>query len=785
MSSNITNLFGVYNTFKKQPESLQQGRYQGLQQVAPATPSKAESLMRSLGSVSEVMNQRITTMENQRKEEGVFKAERIIKSTDQKDKLELDVRSMLQKANAIDLADNIYAMELIEGDVGRMHQAEFHRQFTEKMLQNGWEKDRNLQMQKYQEEREIYRQKLDENRGYISKQAFDAGWNEDYGKNNEDVFQMYTKWYSEESRKEALTALQRNIDEIDFLGSTQDGTYSDKVSIAVNKARAAGINENEIQEALAKKLEKVLTNSQDEATIQNIMDTNVGVWNTGEKQGQPKTFQDCLTVGALQEIEKTRQHNKWIADDSTRLYWQDQFIKATGEGREAVIALSESLKNDPSKRYIYDQIHPNLDKYVAQADAETERKEKERQKRLRMEVVNSHVATQGNRLLSGYLKSIISNGVTMPDGSALPSSLGDLKVPVMDENGKVKQVSLTKDDVLTFYKANVGSLSTEQKLMFLSSPVGRAINEDVKRACRNSYDQIRLDTIEDKANADRIIANLSNFTTTLQANPGMFREVYGDDLTDRMLTFNYLSNSHGQEAALRMIAEAKSIDLNSDETKPYLMKVNEKISEDMTVRLNALDGKEADLSLDLAMHNDVVAILKARAKVYLANGMNPEEAVEQARSAFKDDFAVIRYDGGQNILLPKHLIQGTGIDGYDLSRAFTNMIDNYRGDTPRRDVRVNWDFNTNTLTVNLMGSSEPPLYLTRQQLLSNEIPFNLGILTGQLRQDALNSRSFTDGKGMFTPSENPDMGEVSPNSYNPNPEEKEGADLVDWLKSIW
>lgn len=784
MSTNLTNTFGVYENFKKRPDSLQQGRYQGLQQVTPTTPSKAEGLMRSLGSVSNTINQRITAMENQRKEEGTFKAEKILKSSNQQDKIELDTRALLQKANAIDLADNIYAMELIEGDVGRMHQAEFHRQFTEKMIKNGWEKDRNIQMQKYEEERQLYRKQLDDNRTYLNKQAFNSGFNEDYAKNSEDVFNLYTKWYSEESRKEALGALQQNIDECDFYGSTQDGTYSDKVSMIVNKARISGINENEIQEALAKKLEKVLENSQDEATIQNILNTNVGVWNTGEKQGQAKTFKDGLTVGALQEIEKTRQHNKWIADDSTRLYWQDQFIKATKQGREAVVALSESLKNDPSKRYIYDQIHPNLDKYVAQADAETEKREKERHKKLRADATNSYVASQGNRLLSGYLQSIISNGVTMPDGSALPSSLGDLKVPVMDENGNVKQVSLTKDDVLTFYKANIDGLNTEQKLMFLSSPIGRAINEDVKRACRNSYDQIRLDTIDNKDNADRIIANLSDFTTTLQSNPGMFREVYGDDLTDRMLAFNYLSNSHGQEAALRMIAESKSIDSNSDETKVYLTKINENISNDMNIRLNALDGEEADLSLDLAMHNDVVAILKARAKVFLANGMNPEEAVEQARNALKDDFAVIRYDGGQNMLLPKHLIQGTGINGYDLSRAFTNMVDSYRGDTPRRDVRVNWDFNTNTLTVNLIGSSEPPLYLTRQQLLSNEIPFNLGLLTGQSRQDVLNSRSFMD-TGMFTPSENPDMGEVSPNSYNPNPEEKEGTDLVDWFKSIW
>lgn len=769
MSTNLTNLFGTYANFKKQPESLRQGQYQGLAQQTQFKESKAETLMRSLGSVSEAVRERLAVMENQRKEEGVFKVEKILKSSDPKDKLELDTRCLLQKAGAVDLMDNIYAMELIEGDVGRMHQAEFHRQFTEKMTQNGWEKDRDLQMQKYQEEREAYRQNLDENRSYISKQAFDAGWNEDYGKNTEDVFQLYTKWYSEESRKEAVTALQRNIDEIDFLAATRDGTYSDRVSMAINKARTAGLHETEIQEALAKKLEKVLEFSQDEATVQNILNTNVGVWNTGEKQGQPKTFRDCLTTGAVQEIEKTRRHNKWLADDETRLYWQAQFTQATEQGREAVIALADSLKNDPQKRYIYDSIHPNLDKYVLQADAQTEKREKERQKKLRMEAMNSHVAAQGKRLLSGYLESILTNSVTMPDGSALPASLSDCKIPVMDENGKIKQIALTKDDVLSFYRMHADNLTAEQKLMFLSSPVGRSINEDIKRACRNSYEQIRLDTVEDQASANRIIANLSDFTATLQANPGLFREVYGDELTDKMRTFLYLSNCQSQETALRMIAEAKSLDVNSDENKIYLTQLNAKISADMNLKLNALDGEEADVNLDLAIHSDVISILKARAKVYLANGMTPEEAVEEAKKAVQDDFSVIRYDGGANILLPKHLLQGTGLIGYDLSRSITNMADNYRGDSPRRDVRADWDFATNTLTVQILGSSEPPLHLTRQQLLSNEIPFNLSLLTKQARQKALDSRSLNAG----------------PNGYQPIPEKKEGTDFIDWGKSKW
>lgn len=96
MSTNLTNTFGIYENFKKRPDGLQQGQYQGLQQVTPTTSSKAEGLMRSLGSVSEAINQRIIAMENQRKEEGLFRIEKLIKSTDPKDKLELETRTLLQ-----------------------------------------------------------------------------------------------------------------------------------------------------------------------------------------------------------------------------------------------------------------------------------------------------------------------------------------------------------------------------------------------------------------------------------------------------------------------------------------------------------------------------------------------------------------------------------------------------------------------------------------------------------------------------------------------------------------
>lgn len=769
MSTNLTNLFGAYANFKKQPESLRQGQYQGLAQQTQFKESKAETLMRSLGSVSEAVRERLAVMENQRKEEGVFRIEKLIKSTDPKDKLELDTRCLLQKAGAVDLMDNIYAMELIEGDVGRMHQAEFHRQFTEKMTQNGWEKDRDLQMQKYQEEREAYYNQVKENRSFVNANAFDIGWNEDYPKNSEDVYNLYTKWYSEESKKEATGCFYQDIDKTDCYQATLDGTFDTQILPIVEKAKAAGVEEEEIAAALKRKLDKVLEYSQDQATIENLYNIPIGLWYTGEKQGLPKTFGDCLTVGAKQEIEKTRNHNAWMRDDRTRAVVNKNIQEAIKQGREPVLAYIEDLKNDPQTNYIWEEIHGKTEQYAVQADRYQEKLEKKRQKKLRMEAMNSHVAAQGKRLLSGYLESTITHSVTMPDGSALPSSLSDCKIPVMDENGKIKQIALTKDDVLSFYRMHADNLTAEQKLMFLSSPVGRSINEDIKRACRNSYEQIRLDTIEDQASANRITANLSDFTATLQANPGLFREVYGDELTDKMRTFLYLSNYQSQENTLRMIAEAKSLDVNSDENKMYLTQLNAKILEDMNLKLNALDGEEADVNLNLAIHSDIISILKARAKVYLANGMTPEEAVEEAKKAIQDDFSVIRYDGGANILLPKHLLQGTGLSGYDLSRSILNMVDNYRGDTPRRDVWVDWDFATNTLIVGTPDSKKSPLQLTRQRLLSDEIPYNLERLTEQARQKALDSRSLNAG----------------PNGYQPIPEKKEGTDFIDWVKSKW
>ena len=684
----LANSIGTFDNFKKQPVDTPIGSYDGFKAVNPAD-GQVGQVLDALSGLAGAVNLTFQQDEEYRKAYGIKRAEELIASTNEKDKIELDTRTILQNVGLVELQDNPYAMTLLEKDVGKAIASNFSRTYKENLSQNqNYKKTRAEQLADFNKQRTGLFDDLKDKRHFENPAAFEEGFNESYLADEGNVYDMHTKFMSDQSVKEATTILMNNLSNVDLDKAVTEGTYGKVMGEIVSKAMLQNVPEDKIAESLSKKFQAYTeSGGHNKDVIKQLEETNVGLWKTGEKFGQAKTYKDWMggDMKPLEEAIDSAQDRYYTKRDSdiTR-----GFEEAMMKSPDAVWDYYNKLSDHEKKKYADAARSFDHRAYEVRRAAEQKRLQASQKKVLQSDArlrIDRAVATLGNMKIADA------------SGKALPTS--------------PKQIGCTDDDLIAYLEENSTVFlskenGAEDLMRVIASPLFSGVKSRVEALANSALWSLAPNMANDSYSCNKYINALDNYYMQFQANPSMFQGAYGDKMYSAMQSYGYLRANNSPEQTAIQFSTAMAAERPSFENTNTLASVKQVMSETGSISLSDLTGGSRDF--DIMTTPGISDLIYTYAKSYTEQGLTPQQAVESAVERIQSDNYAFHFNNSVT-MIPHYVTSDLGVSTEALDKALTWIAYDYDQNHPGK-LQCYFDTGRSKFVVGMMDSGYSESY---------------------------------------------------------------------------
>nr|DAN67029.1 MAG TPA: hypothetical protein [Caudoviricetes sp.] len=705
----LAQSLGTFENFKKHPVEGYVGSYDTFR-PAQIEMRTTDALMTALEGTADTIIAAQSAAEDYRKEYGIAKAQQLINSTTEKDRLELDTRTLLANSGMLPLADNYYAMSLLDKNVGETANAAFTRDYMHALAEDPsqYKKTREEQLDDYVQKRKEYYNALKDRRPITNQIAFDLGFYDHAPVNEAALFDQHTKWLDAESHKEALINLGDRLKQysLDYLWDTEkdDGETKRLIQAAINEAKLQGIRPEEIAKAVDGKInDYLLSGKSDKRALDALKELEIGVWHT-----QDDRFGSPMTYGQFMGTSISPYYKAFEAEQDKIFTRHDLEVRHT---------LEEAFKHSEQAGMDAYEALPDVDKkkYGSLIAGLISKGQNYRESLSRRSMKQAQAATEQQSNSDAFMRQVaIYRGGFLPDKSA-------------------KDAGFSGDDaaanaLMAAYTG--GIVSAEEALQLLNTPTFSSAKSRFKSYAVGQLGTLTSSMLNSSEGKQRAIATVDAFARQRSANPSFFAEVYGEDIDADIYLWKTLTESQGQDASISDYTAVMELKRDKEAWKGIESAGTKALGDyGDTIDILNLDEENKDapsLAIPITTTPGLATLARTKLGILIGAGIAPEAAVTRVSEDISKNYWAYGY-GALSCAIPKAVIDGNGHkkDGtpnglsptaYD--HGITKEIHNYFNDGSldlQASFQLTWDNQHNRLKVYAAMTGQT-LYLTPAQI---------------------------------------------------------------------
>ena len=697
----LAQSLGTFENFKKHPVGGFVGAYD-TPHITTEDFSQSDALINALSKGADALVDFEHQREDYRKEYGLAKAQELINSTSEKDRLELDTRTLLTNAGMLNLTDNFYAMSLLEKNVGETAAKSFTRDYMHELSihPDSYKKTRQEQLDDYATKRKEFYNAIKEKRAFSNPLAFDLGFHDHAPLDEGAVFDSHTKWLDEQSHKEALITLSDKFKQysLDLLHNTEadNGETLGLFKAAINEAKLQGIRPEEIAKAIDAKIhDYLLSGKSDTKALDALKELEIGVWHTGdENYGKPMTYGEFMGTSISPYYKAFKEESNKIVTRHRLELMDTARQKARGD-KQGFYDWYESLSQD-DKEYL----SPHMATLSAQGDSW-----REAQARTRIKGTQRQSAGIFNASRTQNLFNNIKND--MP----VANTLKDMGID--DPNEVTGQIL-----GMIQYQME----PPETMLKILDHPILKSISGNIKDGVLGMLSSITSTSIEGQESKQRAVNQLEYFKQQFVSNPERFLSVYGDAITSRINTYKSLGDVYGVDGAV--VQYTKGQDLMADkEAYAGVMESAKDAIKNSSVSFTLTGMKGGSFTVNPLEIGGVAPVILNSVASSIAAGLSPDKVMSDTASFLNNAYIVYNYDNYRAVI-PRSFMSGAGTheDGSPMgisTETYDDVITNELQSFIKWDSTVpftiNWNSVRNQLEIYNAATGQTK-YLTPEML---------------------------------------------------------------------
>nr|DAO79708.1 MAG TPA: internal virion protein C [Caudoviricetes sp.] len=699
----LAQSLGTFENFKKHPVGGYVGSY-STPQITTEDFSQSDALINALSKGADALLDFEKQREDYRKEYGLAKAQELINSTSEKDRLELDTRTLLINAGMLNLTDNFYAMSLLEKNVGETAAKSFTRDYMHELSihPDSYKKTRQEQLDDYHQKRKDFYNAIKEKRAFSNPLAFDLGFHDHAPLDEGAVFDSHTKWLDEQSHKEALITLSDKFKQysLDLLHNTaaDNGETLGLFKAAINEAKLQGIRPEEIAKAIDAKIhDYLLSGKSDTKSLDALKELEIGVWHTADDNfGKPMTYGQFMGTSIAPYYKAFEQENDKIFTQR-KLDIRNMLEEAARTGGDQKLMDVYETKLTPKEQKEFGHLVPQI------SQQEKTRKES---------------------LIRQQMKGVQKAAASFRSAGNMQALIEGLKNDAVPVEKNLKDMGIDDDTAFLAVTGIIDSQSEspETVMKLLKSPQLNGIKERIKNAIEAKFSAITSISVEGAEGKAKAVRSLEYFTRQYISNPSLFQDLYGDKTAGRMNTYKSLRDIYGVDNAVIHYTEGQDRLTDPTAKEAIMDKAKDILKENRDgINMTTLGG--ADISVNPFFFGGTATAIKEFAAQEIAGGLPDEKVAADIEAFMKESYNVYKFYGNVCVA-PKRVFDGNGThkDGSWMgisTETYDATLDDFvyaaAGDYPISMVTVEFVPSRNVFKIHNQGSGQAT-YITPQML---------------------------------------------------------------------
>lgn len=623
MPTDISNALGTQRQFTPQPDSMYQGRYQGVRAggAVAADVSREASLAANIERLNAALQGYAVSHERYLNDKGLMLAEDMINPMSEEDIKKLNVTDAAIQEGYVDSLSNpyfrAYAEKLRGGFLSTRAKQEYDEKYSMTPAKSMAEE--NARYNKFIAD---WRQdNLQGSSAPTNITAFDKGFNENQIINMANLASDWNKKKHEEDIMVTMASTQSKLgsiieNSVELL--KENGAMTKAVQETFNEVRLMGLPPQyriKLLNDFATQL--IQTGHLDATRFEQMMD-NVVVQSSMD--GSTMTASDLLDMQTFKTyaVDYQRQFmDKWQYDTI------DKFAKKGKAGIEEFFkAQAWVQQNDPDKAPIYAQMFPKVVSKVNEYEAEKR--------------------AQARAMLSRGKNSNSSQMKLQNTAGAVRAWLGG---GMMYNNQPISSLSIDKEALyqvatpILFEFMQNGDVDNASRLM--NMPQMGALRSDISADLTYKLDNIRLGADGTVPELDSSVQALLEFSAH---NPSTVEHMFGSDVGRRAQILKTLYDLHNGDMSLTLTDFATYNGTDTDTKNGYRQQVSDLVREyAYTAEGVRYLGEEEDngsTSVSIANNPELESSVTDLATIFCLQGLSPYNALNKAGAVVSNNYMI-------------------------------------------------------------------------------------------------------------------------------------------------